>query len=229
MIPVGISEKTGRFPWMTGALILANVAAFVYLVFYSGAPGHVISRWGFTPTRFFHAFQSPIAGISCCLTLLSASFLHGSLMHIAGNMLFLWVFGPGVEHRLGTWRYLSFYLLMGAISMIVHGYAFKGSTLVVIGASGSIAGIMGAFYILYPNARIKTSFFLFIREIPAIYYLFIWFLFNLGRGFLHLEGKYMEPVAWWAHVGGFLAGTVLVNLFLPTGGGAGGKAKAKKD
>ncbi len=215
---------------MTLTLILVNWGVFAYIFYFSGAPVHLTLRYGFIPREVFsHSFNLP-AHWQSYLTIITANFLHGGLFHIAGNTIFLWVFGSITEDRMGPGKYLGFYLITGIISMLVQGYAFRDSTLAVVGASGAVAGVMGAYYILFPKARISTSFILFIREIPAIYYLFLWFLLNLVRGFFHLEGMMTDPVAWWAHIGGFLAGAVLVNLFA-TGGNekpAGGKPKGLK-
>lgn len=213
MIPVGSSQKTNRFAYVNLVFIILNFAAFIYVFYYSGAPVHITERYGFIPARFFSGGWNPIQHWGKYLTLVTACFLHGGLLHIAGNMLFLWVFGAAVEDRIGSGRYLVFYLLLGVISLLVHGYMFRSSTLPLVGASGAIAGIMGAFYILFPTSTIKTSFLVLVKEISAVYFLFIWFLWNLVRGILRLEGAAVDMVAWWAHVGGFLAGVVLINIF----------------
>lgn len=196
------------------SLIVLNVGIFIYLYYFSPNPTQLIKQYSFVPSLFWSGSWSPLDNYSKFISLFSAQFIHGSVLHLAGNMIFLFVFGDNVEDKMGHTRYLFFYLICGAISMIVHAYAFKGSNLMVVGASGAIAGIMGAFYILFPTARVKSWFIFFTRDIPSIYYLFIWFLLNLARGFLHLEGKFIEPVAWWSHVGGFIAGALLVNLFI---------------
>ena len=219
MIPYGDTVKTKRPPWVNISLIVINVAIFIYIMYVEKAPRFFINKYGFIPKEFFYAgWTAPLQNLMNILfnlfTLISAQFLHADILHIVGNMLFLFVFGDNIEDRIGHFRYIVFYLLCGAIAMLVHGYVFKGSTLVVIGASGAIAGVMGAFYILYPAAKIKTFLIVTLKEFDAIYYIGVWFLFNLVRGVLYMEGLYAaEPVAWWAHVGGFIGGALLINLF----------------
>lgn len=214
MIPIGDSEKLKSFPWVNVALIVLNVGIFIYVYFFLRQVEPIMLNYGFVPERFLKAGWNPIHCWAKYIPLVTANFLHASILHVLGNMIFLCIFGDNVEDRLGHTGYLVFYLTCGIIALLVHTYAFQHSTRIVIGASGAIAGTLGAFYILIPKAKIRSFFIFFISEIPAVYYLFIWFLFNLLRGFLHLEGKYTEPVAWWSHVGGFIAGTLLVNLFL---------------
>jgi membrane associated rhomboid family serine protease len=214
MIPLSDSEKINRTPWINILLILINLAAFVYVYFYAKEPGALISQYGFIPERFFDEGWNPLYHWPKYIPLVTAVFLHGGWFHIIGNMIFLLVFGDNVEDKLGHWRYLLFYLTCGVISILGHSYNFPDSKIVLIGASGAIAGMMGAFYILFPNAKVRSLFLIFTREVPAIYYLLVWFLFNLGRGMFQASGNVIEPVAWWAHITGFVAGALLVNLFL---------------
>lgn len=213
MIPFADSIKIKRPPWMNWTLIVINIAVFVYIYFFSPDPVGIIQQLGFIPARFFADNWGLFNTLFKTLPLITAQFLHADILHIAGNMLFLGVFGDNIEDRIGHFRYLAFYLLCGIVSLLVHGYVFKGSTLTVIGASGSIAGVMGAFYILYPTAKVKTWLILAVKEYPALLYMGVWFVFNLARGILHIEGLYREPVAWWAHIGGFIAGALLINVF----------------
>jgi len=218
MIPYADTVKIKRPPYVNISLIVINAAIFIYVIYFSGNAAGIIRKFGFTPSYFFNAgWAAPLKYFHPILlnlqTLISSQFLHADLLHIIGNMLFLFVFGDNIEDRIGHFRYLIFYLLCGVIAMLVHGYIFRGSTLILIGASGAIAGMMGAFYILYPSAKIKTFLVIALKEFPAIYYIGVWFIFNLARGILHIEGIYREPVAWWAHVGGFIAGALLINLF----------------
>jgi membrane associated rhomboid family serine protease len=146
-------------------------------------------------------------------------FLHGGWAHFLGNMLFLWVFGDNVEDRLGHVRYLLFYLLAGYVATFAHAWAGPLSTVPAIGASGAISGVLGAYLFLHPKARIVTVFWFlfFIRliEVPAWVYLPIWFLLQLFSGVSSLgaaEDAAAGGVAWWAHIGGFVAGPVLLLL-----------------
>lgn len=217
MIPYGDTIKTKRKPWVNITLIVINLAIFVYLFYITKDPAFYFQKFGFIPARFFSGWIFSLrflpGMIENIVTLFTAQFLHAGLFHIIGNMLFLFIFGDNLEDKLGHIRYLLFYLVCGAIALLVHGYVFRGSTLVVVGASGAIAGVMGGFYISYPSAKVKIFPKFFGGEIHALYYLGIWFLFNLVRGILHLEGMYVESVAWWAHIGGFIAGALLIHIF----------------
>jgi membrane associated rhomboid family serine protease len=213
MIPIADSEKVNRTPWINFLLIFINITAFVYLFFYSTNPETMVVRYGFIPARFFAEGWNPLHHWQKYIPLVTANFIHGSLFHIIGNLIFLFIFGDNIEDKLGHFRYLVFYLACGIISIMGQSYDNPGSTALLVGASGAIAGVMGAFYILFPSAKVKSLILFFTQEIPAIYYLLIWFLFNLARG-LFPTTKIVEPVAWWAHITGFIAGALLVNLFL---------------
>jgi len=141
------------------------------------------------------------------LTLFTSMFMHGSFLHLFGNMLFLWIFGNNIEDFLGKLKFILFYLLSGLGASLVHIIFHPNSTIPVIGASGAVSGIMGAYLILYPNARVRTLVFIFIFitfvDIPAFVFLIVWFIFQ----FLYVGG---EGIAWLAHVGGFIIGLVLI-------------------
>jgi hypothetical protein len=149
---------------------------------------------------------------------LLSMFLHGGWGHLLGNMLFLWIFGDNVEDRLGHVRYLIFYILCGYAATFAHAFFNAGSTMPAIGASGAISGVLGAYLFLYPRARIVTLvwFFIFVRfvEIPALVFLPIWFLMQFLSGVSSLGGADAAAggVAWFAHIGGFIAGPVLLFL-----------------
>lgn len=151
------------------------------------------------------------------LTMVTCVFLHGSLMHFLGNMLFLYIFGDNVEDCFGHFGYLLFYLATGTLASLAHYWSMPMSTVPTIGASGAIAGVMGGYFILYPHSKILTVVPLFIifftMVIPAQVFLGVWILFQLLQGTFSLGGTEASGVAWWAHIGGFLAGMVAV-LFL---------------
>ncbi len=148
-------------------------------------------------------------------------FLHGGWLHVLGNMLYLWIFGDNVEDRLGHFRYLIFYLLTGYVATLSHVFLYPLSDVPLIGASGAVAGILGAYLILYPRARVLTLVFIFvfiqIVPIPAVIFLGIWFLMQLLSGVAGLSSQAVQGVAFWAHVGGFAAGMLLVALFARRG------------
>jgi membrane associated rhomboid family serine protease len=154
-------------------------------------------------------------------TLLSSMFLHGGWMHFLGNMLFLWIFGDNVEDRMGHGRFLVFYLLCGAVAAAAHLASDPASPVPTIGASGAVAGVMGAYFVLYPQSRILTlvPIFLFIQivEIPAIIFLGLWFVLQLFSGLGSVlstaRGDAVGGIAFWAHVAGFAAGALLVLAF----------------
>jgi len=149
--------------------------------------------------------------------LTTTMFLHGGWFHVLSNMLYLWIFGDNVEGRMGHIRYLLFYLLTGYIATITHVLYYPLSKAPLIGASGAIAGILGAYLILYPRAKVLTLIFLFIFiqvvPIPAVIFLGLWFVLQILSGFASLTDQAAQGVAFWAHIGGFIAGILLVKLF----------------
>jgi membrane associated rhomboid family serine protease len=161
-------------------------------------------RWG--NAVIFRRQVSPL------LSLLFSIFMHGSWLHLLGNMLFLWIFGNNVEDRLGSIKFILFYLLCGVGASLVHVLFNLNSLTPVIGASGAVSGVMGAYLLLFPNARIRTLVFIFIlvttMDIPAAVFLVIWFVFQ----FFYAGGG--ESIAWLAHVGGFIMGMILLTVFL---------------
>jgi len=154
---------------------------------------------------------------SVWLSILESMFLHGSILHIAGNMLFLWVFGNNVEDRLGWHRFIVFYLLAGLAAAYAQAFVFPDSAVPLIGASGAIAGILGAYILMFPRARVRNLIFLFIFittvELPAYIVIGLWFLLQLVSGVGSVSGD--TGVAYMAHVGGFLAGMLLLLVFRP--------------
>ena len=199
----------GSFPSVTLLLIVVNALCFLFEQSLNPyALQLVIYRFGLVPDRLHLS------------SLLTSMFLHGGWMHLIGNMWFLWVFGSRVEDTLGSARYLVYYLLCGVAAAVVHLTFNLGSAIPTLGASGAIAGVMGGFMLLYPRARIVTLifiiFFVTTMEVPAGLLLLYWFVIQLfsglssvGRFALHDAGG----VAWFAHVGGFLAGMLLLSLF----------------
>jgi membrane associated rhomboid family serine protease len=150
------------------------------------------------------------------LPFFTSMFLHGSWMHVIGNMWFLYIFGDNVEDYLGHFKYLAFYILTGLIAMVTQVAINMHSTLPTVGASGAIAGVLGAYFVLYPRARVLTWFFVFVMWVPASIILGYWFVLNFLSGTataLAVQGQNMGGVAFWAHVGGFISGALLVKVF----------------
>ena len=206
-IPLRDENPTRHLPVLTVILIAANVVVFVYQVLSPATLPYFVLRMGTIPYEITH-FTSydgyPVDRISPLLALFASMFLHGSLLHLLGNMLYLWIFGNNVEDFLGPARFLFFYLVSGLAAAATHIVFNPNSTVPMIGASGAIAGVLGAYFVLYPGARVQTVVFLWVITVPAAIILGLWFLgqiLNVGIG---------GGVAWFAHIGGFLAGLILV-------------------
>jgi len=174
--------------------------------------------YGFVPAIFSKAvIENTLTGQNF-YPFFTSMFLHGNWLHLISNMWTLWLFGDNIEDRLGHFRFIIFYLLCGLSAMVCHFIFYPGSPVPAIGASGAIAGVMGAYFILFPYARIQTLFIpifiipVFLR-IPAVIYLGIWFLTQLYNGAINsVLGGRGSGVAWWAHIGGFIGGIVLLKL-----------------
>ncbi len=205
MIPIRDHNPSGIKPRVTQALIAVNIAVFVYsnLILKGAAHNQFIFDWALIPFRLHFGARYD--------TLITAMFLHGGWLHIGGNVLFLWIFGDNVEARLGPWRYLGFYLLCGIIAGYAQYLHDPLGRYTVIGASGAIAGILGAYLRLYPKARVDVFFFFVIFwktiPIPAWVVLGAWIGFQLYDGVLYPNTN--DPVAYWEHIGGFAAGLIL--------------------
>jgi membrane associated rhomboid family serine protease len=162
-------------------------------------------------------FQGDVA-FQPLLSLFTSMFLHGGWVHLLGNMLYLWVFGDNIEDRLGHLGYIGFYLVSGVGAALIEVAAQGNSTTPIIGASGAIAGVLGAYFLSYPRARILTLIPLFIYfpvvEIPAFFFLGFWFIMQFLQGTASLGGEAAGGIAWWAHAGGFLVGAVALPIFL---------------
>ncbi len=197
-------------------------AAFYYTLALPSmsAMERMIAAYSVIPAQFTgHASPSPAA---LPVRLVTSLFLHGGLLHLAGNMLFLWIFGDNVEDAMGHGPFVAFYLLSGVLANLVHILANPLSTEPTIGASGAIAGVLGAYLVLYPRARVLLLVWLFIFVrfvwVPAVVFLPVWVLMQFVLGLESLALPRMGGVAWWAHVGGFVSGMVLARLFVPAGG-----------
>jgi membrane associated rhomboid family serine protease len=216
MIPLRVDILRTRTAIINIFLIIANAAAFLYELSLSPKAGNTfISAFGLTPAHEQLLFIPH--GISlgqAILPMFTSMFLHGGWMHLLGNMLFLWVFGGAVEDALGHFQHLIFYFICGIGSAAAHLAFNWGSKIPTVGASGAISGIMGAFIILYPRSRVTTlipALFLFFRiRIPAFLMLGYWFFIQFFSGVASLGMSDQGGVAWWAHVGGFLLGAILV-------------------
>ncbi len=222
MIPIRDSVRPRRKPFVNWLIIAVNM-----LVFFCGLRltesqlEEVYFTYGVIPSEVLHLVKTGAPLEPLFFPFISAMFIHGGWFHIIGNMWYLWIFGDNVEDRLGHFRYLFFYLLGGIVGSIVHIITNPTSPVPVIGASGAIAGVLGGYFIIFPNSRVlalvPVFFFLTLMEVPAVIYLALWFVLQLFNGTLSLGGV-ANPVAWWAHVGGFVAGMVLIKLMAPRRG-----------
>ena len=216
MIPLRVDIFRARAAIINGLLILVNVLAFFYELTLSPRTGRLlVYKFGLTPSHeqlLFarHGINLPQA----VLPLFTSMFLHGGWIHLLGNMLFLWVFGGAIEEALGHFQYLTFYLVCGVGSALVHTVFNLGSKVPTIGASGAISGVMGAFIVLFPRAKVTTLIpallLFFTVKIPAYLMLGYWFLLQFFSGVASLGMTDQGGVAWWAHVGGFILGALLV-------------------
>jgi membrane associated rhomboid family serine protease len=214
MIPLRDSLESKTLPFVTRSIIVLNLLVFITQIA-SGPFGESYLRlFGFIPARFFHPSSFGDSVLEVLPILVTSLFFHGGFVHIAGNMLYLWIFGEHVEERMGHGRFLLLYLACGAAGSLAHAFVFPLSTIPSIGASGSIAGILGAYFVFFPRAHIVTLFPLIMywamAEIPALVFLPVWFLMQLMNGWLALATtqnvQEVAGVAWWAHVGGFVLG-----------------------
>ncbi|MSO55986.1 MAG: rhomboid family intramembrane serine protease [Acidobacteria bacterium] len=205
MIPLRDIIPTRTFPFVTIAVIVLNSVAFLYEQSLTEA-----ALRGMLPVF------AVVPGDFLWTTLVTSMFLHAGWLHFLGNMLYLWIFGDNVEERLGHGRFVVFYLTCGVVAGLAHVYMNPTSYLPTLGASGAIAGVMGAYFLLYPQSRILTliPFIIFFRivEVPAIAFLGIWFVMQFFSGALSTAGA-SGGVAFWAHVAGFLTGAAWILVF----------------
>jgi len=219
MFPLRDNIPSSRYPVVNSAIILLNVVSFLYeLQLGSGLEGF-IRTYGFVPARFLTQLDTGALSASM-LPVFTAMFLHGGFLHLLSNMWILWIFGDNVEDSMGHARYLLYYLLCGLGSIMAQAAFVPDSALPLVGASWAIAGVLGGYFILYPRARVVALLpifiFFYLVDLPAYVFLGLW----LGLQFLSGYAEFVAGgeavrggVAWWAHVGGFLSGLVLVWIF----------------
>jgi membrane associated rhomboid family serine protease len=205
MIPLRDIIPSRTTPIVTIALIVINVLVFLYELSLGRGVDDFTLYFGLVPAAF------------SWVAVFTSMFLHGGLFHVAGNMLYLWIFGDNVEDRMGHGRFLVFYLLCGTAAALAQTIAAPDSVVPMVGASGAIAGVMGAYFVLYPKSRIVTLiplfFFFQVIEVPAIFFLGIWFVMQFLSGVGSIASSAQGGVAFWAHVAGFVAGISGVIVF----------------
>jgi membrane associated rhomboid family serine protease len=238
MFPIGDDDSDRiRTPYMTWFLILVNILVFVFLqdlgrnihfsFAYSTVPGEILSGHDivtsgeivtdpYTGEQIRMPGLGP-TGIPVYLTLITSMFMHGGIAHIAGNMLYLWVFGDNLENVMGHFRYLVFYLLCGILAGLSHVFAtafFNQSTLIPsLGASGAISGVLGGYILLFPTRKVRVWFGIGFWAVPAFLAVGLWFVFQVINGVGALGGEQGSGIAYAAHIGGFIAGLILVKFF----------------
>ena len=229
MIPLRDRNPTRRTPVVNIGIIVANIAAFLFQLSRGSEVDQLYFQFGVVPhdvVTSFNSFQFATA----FLPLFTAMFLHGGWLHLGGNMLYLWIFGDNVEDQLGRVRYLVFYLLCGLAASALHIFVEPGSEVPTVGASGAISGVLAAYLLMFPKARVVTVIpvflFLQVAELPALIVLGFWFVIQFFAGIISLNADSAGAggIAWWAHIGGFVAGLALVIPFRRWG-----KATQNKD
>ncbi len=219
MIPLRDENPVRIVPFVTWGVVAVCVLAFLVQISL-GAPGfnRIIFALGVIPAVLFgHAYLPPeIALVPPAATVVSSMFLHGGWLHLIGNMLYLWIFGDNIEDRMGHLRFLVFYLACGVAAVFAQAVPAPESVVPMVGASGAISGVLGAYLLLFPRARVLVlvplGFVLQVIRLPAVWVLGLWFLVQLLSSLMAPEGE--GGVAFRAHLGGFLAGLVLVPVFL---------------
>lgn len=221
MFPFKDNIPTLRFPLVTVSLVVANVAVFLYGLTLTPAQTSVFySEYGMIPYRISGGGSWHLQGDpSVYLPLLTSMFIHAGWLHIAGNMLFLWIFGNNIEDSMGRLRFIVFYLMCGLFASFAQIAVEPLSRIPNVGASGAIAGVLGAYLLLFPRAKVTTlvflGIFITVIELPAIIVLLFWFAFQLLSGAIGLtDAGSGDGVAYFAHIGGFVAGLLTVKIFI---------------
>lgn len=224
MVPLRDDIPTRSTPYVTYSIILVNILVFFYQISLGPDLENFLRTWAVVPCQLSATCptQSSLTVLPEWVTLITSQFLHGGFLHLAGNMLYLWIFGNNVEDRLGHVKFLIFYLLCGVLAAGTQWFFSMNSTIPSLGASGAIAGVMGAYLVKFPGATILTlvplGFFLIPFRIPAVFFLGIWFIMQALYGIASLSvptniGMESGGIAYWAHAGGFFFGAILGPLF----------------
>jgi len=225
MIPLHDDNPTELAPIVTVATIVACAAVFLWQVTLPpGADEAAVRALGVTPAVLLGEarLSRELELVPPAATVVTSMFLHGGWMHLIGNMVYLWIFGNNIEDSMGHVRFVVFYVLCGAAAALAQTFAAPDSTIPMIGASGAIAGVLGAYLVLFPRAHVVVLIFAGVfsqtARLPALLVLGFWFVLQFVNAFVG-SGGHGGGVAWWAHVGGFVAGLVLIYLFRRRGGG----------
>ena len=214
MIPIRDINPTERFAVITALLIAANCTVFLFELFLSSEGDAFLANFALVPAALFGPGRTS-QGLPAWATVFTSMFLHGGIVHVAGNMLYLWIFGNNIEDAMGRLRFMFFYVLCGVIAACAHAFANTQSQVPMIGASGAVSGVLGAYLMLYPRARVITlmvfGFYIRTIEVPAMFVLGFWFILQFVNALISSQSG--MGVAWYAHIGGFVAGILLIGLF----------------
>lgn len=214
MIPIRDQLPTRRVPIVNYLIIAANILVFILQWMAGPNQEAFVYQYALIPANFTSTLN-----LSNITDIFTSIFMHAGLLHLAGNMLYLWIFGDNVEDRMGPVKFLVFYLVGGLVASLTHILTNPGSQIPTVGASGAIAAVLGAYLVLYPQSRVLTfipiGFLMQLKLIPASIVLGLWFVLQLFNGVLSLGGPDIGGTAFWAHIGGFVAGMLIAVLFFP--------------
>ncbi|MFO0795146.1 MAG: rhomboid family intramembrane serine protease [Candidatus Brocadiaceae bacterium] len=218
MIPIRDRNPSGVFPIITVGIIALNVLVFIFELSLGHRLDDVLFQCGVVPLKIFYSADIPdTTVVNTYFPFLTYMFFHAGFIHLVGNMWYLWIFGDNVEDALGRIKFILFYLICGIGSAAVHVYINKQSEVPCVGASGAIAGVLGAYMVTFPRARVLVIIPLFIIwqmiELPAIVVLGFWFIIQFFVGTASISSAQSGGVAWWAHIGGFILGIILIKIF----------------
>lgn len=215
--PYKDDNPTYSFPWVTLTILAANIGVYVWQLLSPLSDLVIVSRYGAIP----YALTSfdKVQPISPFATVFTSMFMHGGLFHLLGNMLYLWIFGDNVEDAIGHFRFLVFYLLSGVVAVYGHAFTDPDSLVPMVGASGAVSGILGAYLLLFPGARVFTLVFFglfWVIQIPAIIVIGMWAVMQFMNGLVSAAVPHQGGgVAWFAHIGGFVFGMLTIRFWLP--------------
>ncbi len=217
MFPFKDDNPTRTFPFITIGIIAINILVYIWELMSPAGEKYIVYNYGAIPSDLISLEKTQ--RLHPALTIFSSMFLHAGLLHVGGNMLYLWIFGNNIEDRLGHFRFLLFYLVSGIIAAYSHAITSPASTMPMIGASGAVAGVLGAYILLFPHAKVHTliffGFFVQVVKIPALIVIGFWAIIQVVNGILSQRLIAQGGVAWFAHIGGFLVGLLTIKLWLP--------------
>ena len=216
MIPFKDENPTKSFPFLTIGIIVVNCIVFLFELSYPEGIQKVFYDYGAIPKNLLTLkTQQPVPVV---FTIFTSMFMHGGFLHIIGNMLYLWIFGNNIEDRLGHFRFLVFYIISGIVAAYSHAFTSPNSEVPMIGASGAVSGILGAYLLLYPHAKVHTliffGFFIQIVRVPAVIVIGFWGIIQIINGLLSKSAMIDSSVAWFAHIGGFIFGFLTIKLWV---------------